>query len=198
MAAQVDATHTKPIVTQAYMLTHLPIELRHTIGMYALCAQRLDQGWREVHAQIRLMVDRLERARTEEFQFFPRSANPRMLIRERYEFEIDLDVSPEYDERIREHIRRTYGMRERGEEDHTLLACRGWQYWGDVLPGLKWWCCPICEEVGPWQRVYNHPHGDVGHVNPSGQPDDIHPPGLVLRECVHCRHIEEGNPPFWT
>ena len=196
--AKVGATHMKPIVTQAYMLNHLPAEVRHAIGMYSLCARRLDRGWREVHAQIRRMVDRLEEAKTEQFQFFPPSANPRMLVRYGHQCDIDLFIEPEYDEDIRSGIRGYYGMREVGAEDHTALACRGWQYWGDLLPGLKWWCCPICEEVGPWQRVYPHPRGGLSYRDPRNRPGNAHPVGLVLRECAHCDHVEEGNPPFWT
>lgn len=163
------------------------------IDLYAICASRLDQGWREVHAQIHLIVDRLEQARFEEFEFFPRSANPLMLIRYGFETDIDLFVKPEYDEMIRSGIRCVYGMREPGEEDRTLLACRGWQYWGDLCPGQVWWFCMSCEKIGPWQRVYHHPRGGLDYHHPRGRPDDVHPPGLILRECSHCDSTEGGR-----
>ena len=145
------------------------------------------------------MVQSLQEAEeTDRFQFFPLSANPRMQVRYRHQCDIHLFIDPEYDEHIRSEIRAQYGMREVGEEDRTILACRGWQYWGDLLPGLKWWYCMSCEQIGPWQRVYNQSYGGVGYRNPRGQSDDVHPPGLILRECVHCASIEVGNPPFDT
>mmetsp|Transcript_35921 Transcript_35921/g.96261 ORF Transcript_35921/g.96261 Transcript_35921/m.96261 type:complete len:247 (-) Transcript_35921:688-1428(-) len=185
------AAQASSSMVQAYMFTNLPVEVRGAIGMYALCAHRLDRGWREVHAQIGYMVQSLQEAEeTDRFQFFPLSANPRMQVRYRHQSDIHLFIEPEYDEYIRSEIRAQYGMREVGEEDRTILACRGWQYWGDLLPGLKWWYCMSCEQIGPWQRVYNQSYGAVGYRNPRGLPDDVHPPGLILRECVHCASIE--------
>ena len=166
--------------------------------MHALCTRRLDQGWREVHEQIRLIVESVERARTEKFQFFPHSSIPHLLVRSNHLEDIDMYMLPEYDTDIRECVRYVYGMRVTGDEDRTLMACRAWQYWGDLVPGLKWWGCPACKEAGPWQRTYYQPEGGVDQHDPRDRPDNVHPVDLVLRECAHCCRIEEGNPPFWT
>mmetsp|Transcript_7277 Transcript_7277/g.13404 ORF Transcript_7277/g.13404 Transcript_7277/m.13404 type:complete len:101 (-) Transcript_7277:302-604(-) len=77
----VPSRSSKGQMIQAYMLNHLPTEVRHVVGMYALCAHRLDQGWREVHVQLTEMVNGLESTRTTDYTFFPPSANPRMQIR---------------------------------------------------------------------------------------------------------------------
>ena len=203
--ARVSTAEVRSAGFDAYMLANMPRDVRRRIGLYACVLHRLDVGWRRINFDI-VMISRAAG------NYPLADANRRAFLVNRTMGHgasgmiagvlDDLERLHGIDSSIRWEVRDVFGM-PAGEEGGTVLVGRGWQAHLSVATSSAWDRCPCCDEYGPWYRVYDHPgvemaENDARFVNPRSLPDNVHPEGLIIRECAHCCQIEEGSPPFWT
>jgi hypothetical protein len=203
--ARIATDETRSAAFEAYMLTSLPMDVRRRIGLYACVLHRLDAGWRHINAHIALLNHIVAQSRLMD-------ANRRVFL-----MDSSLHYGPAYmiagvlddpdlvdgiDWSIRSEVRDVFGMPV-GDEGDTALAGRAWQVYANG-PAPGWFRCPCCRELGPWRRVYEHPgvemqENEARFLNPNRFPDveNVHPEWLVVRECAHCFHVNEGNPLSW-